>query len=331
MNAESRTPKVACVGSYILDVLGRPIDALPHGQTTVMIDEIRITAAGTAGGTSVDLARLGADVIAIGAVGDDEVGDFLVALLERNGVATGYLRRKEGVPTSATILPIHPSGDRPAWHVRGANSIFEQADVPWEAVATCDFVHLGGVSALPRFDGQPSLEVLRYAKRRGITTTADCLGVKRDDTLEILRPCLPYVDIFMPNMNEALRITGRAAVADAARMFLDLGARCVIVKMGADGCFIADESERERIPAFDVTPVDSTGCGDAFCAGVILGTWLGWDISRCAELGSAAAALTLGGLGSDAGIRNLADTVEFMKKGRCRRTDGQEIVLKGPA
>ena len=126
-------PRVACVGTYIVDVLGRPVSDLPRGQVSSLLDEIRMTAAGTAGGTSVDLARMGADVIAIGAIGRDNIGDFLVSALHGEGVDPSYLVRKDGVQTSATILPIHPDGSRPAWHVRGANSSFTLDDVPWEA------------------------------------------------------------------------------------------------------------------------------------------------------------------------------------------------------
>jgi sugar/nucleoside kinase (ribokinase family) len=306
-------PKVACVGVYILDLLGRPIETLPRGQVSQLIEQIRLTAAGTAGGTSVDLARLGADVLAVGAIGTDDIGDILLGLLERNGVSGEHLARKQEAPTSATILPIHPNGDRPAWHVIGANGLFGPDDVPWDAVGECDFVHLGGISAMRGFDGEPSTRLLRFAKEHGATTTADCLGVKRPDTLEILTPCLPSIDLFIPNANEARQITGRDDPLEAALQFYELGAGCVIVKMGEEGCLIVDETRRERVPAYAVPAVDSTGCGDAFCAGVIIGLWRGWEIERCARLGTAAAALTLGGLGSDAGITDLPTTIAFME------------------
>ncbi len=310
--ADKGAPRVACVGVYILDLLGRPIERLPRGQVSQLIEQIRVTAAGTAGGTSVDLARLGADVLAIGAIGTDEVSEFLLMLLERNGVSGQHLARKDAAPTSATILPIHPSGDRPAWHVVGANGLFGPDDVPWHMLGSCNFVHLGGISALRSFDGEPSVRLLQFAKEHGATTTADCLGVKREDTLEILAPCLPYIDVFMPNANEARQITGRDNALDAALVFHELGARRVILKMGEEGCLIVDGTLPKQIPAHEVTVVDSTGCGDAFCAGVIMGLWFGWEIEQCARLGTAAAALTLQGLGSDAGITNLPSTIAFM-------------------
>src|SRR5579875_466037 len=307
---------VACVGVYILDILGRPISSLPVGQTSQLIDEIRISAAGTAGGTSVDLARLGAKVIAMGAVGQDEIGEMLVSLLDKNGVDTRYLVRKPEAQTSATILPIHPDGTRPAWHVIGANGHFGIEDVNWEAIAGCELVHLGGISAMPRFDGDASVEVLRFAKRRGALTTADCLGVKREDTLDLLRRYLPLVDVFMPNAQEAARVTGLDSPEAAADVFLQLGAGCVIVKLGERGCLIAHGATRTYQPAFDVPVVDSTGCGDAFCAGVIIGLSRGWSIDQAAQFGTAAAALTIQGLGSDAGLQSFEHTQAFAASAR---------------
>jgi sugar/nucleoside kinase (ribokinase family) len=69
-----------------------------------------------------------------------------------------------------------------------------------------------------------------------------------------------------------------------------------------------------HLPAMDLPVVDSTGCGDAYCAGFITGLSLGWDLWRAAQLGNAAAALVLTGLGSDAGIIDLDHTVAFMER-----------------
>jgi sugar/nucleoside kinase (ribokinase family) len=67
-----------------------------------------------------------------------------------------------------------------------------------------------------------------------------------------------------------------------------------------------------RIPAFKVPIVDSTGCGDAYCAGFITGLSMGWDLEKSACLGTAAGALVIQGLGSDAGIVDLESTISFM-------------------
>lgn len=308
-------PRVAAVGVYIVDVLGHPVSSLPVGQTAHLLEEIRMTPAGTAGGTSVDLARLGADVIAVGAIGRDLVGDFLVGVLEAEGISTAHLARKDEVQTSATILPIHPDGTRPAWHVRGANALLSADDVPLDELAACDAVHLGGVTALGALDGEPSACVLRHAREAGALTTADCLGVKRDDALGIAALVLPQVDVFMPNEDEACELTSEPDAPDAAQRLLDLGAGRVIVKRGGEGCLVADADGQRAIPGYAVDMVDTTGCGDAFCAGVIVALCAGWPIDRAALLGNATGALTTRALGSDAGARTLAEALDFMRDG----------------
>ena len=120
---------VTVLGAHILDVLGRPVEAIPPGQGSVRLREIRATAAGTAAGAGVDLAKLGARVLAVGALGDDLLGDIVVAAMARHGVDTGGLIRKSGAQTSATILPIRPNGERPALHVPGATRLLDLADI----------------------------------------------------------------------------------------------------------------------------------------------------------------------------------------------------------
>lgn len=294
-----RSARVLCAGPYILDVLLRPVSAIPEQQNSAIVEEIRITAAGTAGGTAVDLARLGVEVDALGATGSDPSGAMLRTLLASYGVGDRYLA-VSGTQTSSTVLPIRPDGARRAWHVPGANALFGQDDVPWDALGNYDALHMGGLGALPGFDGEPLARLLRSAKRAGLLTTGDCLGVKRPDTLELLGRYLPAVDVFMPNDEEACEITGCDSATEAAAELHALGAATVIVTMGGDGCVIHDRDGSRRLPAMAVPVVDSTGCGDAFSAGVICSLLRGQCIDVAAQLGTAAAALTIQGLGSDA-------------------------------
>lgn len=315
MTASALEParRVGCLGVYILDVLGRAIDELPKIQLSLVIDEIRMTAAGTAGGTSVDLARLGADVRAIGAVGEDHLGTFLLSLLEAEGVSTGHVVRKAGVQTASTILPISSQGIRPGWHAAGANRRFGPEDVPAAALDDLDVLHYGGVSALPGLDGEPAREILALARSRGTLTTADCLGIKRPDTMELLARSLPFIDIFMPNRDEARMLTGRDDPREAAAQLQAASGGWVVVKLDAEGCLGVGDGAEFSVATPEVPVVDTTGCGDAFCSGLIMGRLLGWPTPEAARLGIAAGALTAGGLGSDAGIVSLAGTAEFMR------------------
>jgi sugar/nucleoside kinase (ribokinase family) len=149
-------------------------------------------------------------------------------------------------------------------------------------------------------------------------TTADCLGVRGEDPLAVIGPCLPHVDIFMPNEGEALGMAGDPDALTAARRLRDLGARCVIVKCGPDGCLVVDDDGERTLPGHDAPVVDTTGCGDAFCAGVIAAHCAGWGIDDAARLGCATGALNLRGLGSDAGARDVDEALAFLAEARYR-------------
>src|SRR5436309_3401643 len=75
--------KAIVMGVHVVDVLVRPVEAIPEGQGGQLVDEIRVTPAGTAGGTAVTLAKLGAQVSCAGAIGGDALGDVLLELLHR--------------------------------------------------------------------------------------------------------------------------------------------------------------------------------------------------------------------------------------------------------
>jgi sugar/nucleoside kinase (ribokinase family) len=294
------------------------VTRIPPKQDVDLIEEIRLTVAGTAAGASVDLAKLGVDVLAMGAIGEDAAGNFIVDTMNRYGVDTSGLRRKPGVQTSATMLPIRPNGERPALHVLGANAELSEEDIDFEAIANAAHLHFGGTYLMPKLDGAPTARILAFARGRGVPVSLDLIAIERPDLLEVIDPALPYLDYFMPGLDEARMISGLDNRRDVIRFFLDRGVRHTVFKMGAEGSSIAwkdanGEIEEVRIPAFVSTIVDSTGCGDAYCAGFIVGRLLGWDLMESARLGTAAAGLVIRGLGSDAGIVDFDHTVKFMQ------------------
>ena len=307
-------PTIVSMGVHILDVLGRHVSEIPPGQNIALIDEIRITAAGTAAGTSVDMAKLGCKVIAVGAAGDDEMGNVLLGIMNRYGIDTSHMKRKKGVQTSGTMLPIRPNGERPALHVMGTNATFCFEDVPQDVVRNANFVHIGGFYLMPKFDGEDTVKTLKVAREGKAITTMDILGVKQDNMAEKILPAMPYLDYFMPNLEEAQMITGLTDLDELCDFFLNAGAKHVVLKMGARGSLIKNKKGmRLRIPAFKVDVVDTTGCGDAWTGGFITGLSRGMNIEESAVLGSACGSLVATGLGSDAGIIDFDATMKFAK------------------
>jgi sugar/nucleoside kinase (ribokinase family) len=303
---------VSVIGLYILDVLGRPVERIPDRGNVEFIEEIRLTVAGTAGGTVVDTAKLGLKSLAVGAVGDDEKADFVLATLGRFGVDVSQMQKLRGVPTSATILNVRPNGERPALHVRGASDHFDVPPESYDEVFDAEIVHLGGTGLLRRLDGDPSRILLEEAKRRGRITTFDLIAAT-PETLALVAPLLPHVDYFMPSIEEAREMSGKATPEDCAAFFLERGAKTCIFTMGGEGAYFADTSgTRIKSPAYAIDVVDTTGCGDAFDAGFIAALRHAMPPETALRFAQASAGLVASGLGSDAGIVSFEDTVERM-------------------
>jgi sugar/nucleoside kinase (ribokinase family) len=305
--------RVAVLGAHIVDVLGWPVESIPPGQGSARLEQIRVTAAGTAAGTGVDLAKLGADVLAIGAVGDDLLADLLTAVLQRHGIDTSGLVRKPADQTSATILPIRPNGERPALHVPGATASLELADIDLAAVSDARALLLGAPDALgPVAAGLP--EVVSAARAGGAIVVVDVLrqGSRRD--LERIGGLIGAADWFCPNGDQLCALTGHGDPVNAMKEVLALGTGAVAATLGPDGALVATAAaEPVHLPAIAVDVVDTTGCGDAFTAGLMAGLLLGCDHLDAARLGMACGALVATGLGSDAGITDLAQVLRFLR------------------
>jgi sugar/nucleoside kinase (ribokinase family) len=301
---------VITMGAHILDVLVRPVTDIPPGQETALVEQIRMTAAGTAAGTALTFAKLGAAVQTAGAIGTDPAGDLLLSLLGRAGIDTSHVVRKPDVPTSMSVLPIRPNGERPALHLLGANLSYTLDDVDWDAVAAADHLHLGGTEMLgPDF----AARILEHAKGNGATTSVDLIAPGGMGTFDLIAPALAYTDYLLPNEDQVLGFTGATDLDDGSRKLLDAGVGLLAITCGADGALVVSHEGTQQVPAFGVDVVDTTGCGDAFSAGFVFGIHSGRAPRDAAVLGNAVAALVAQGLGSDHGEFDLAAADAFAK------------------
>jgi sugar/nucleoside kinase (ribokinase family) len=313
---------VFSVGVHILDILGRPVSDIPVGQRSVLLEEIKATAAGTAAGPSVDLARLGVPVFSCGAIGDDALGDLLLMLLNKEGVDTSHVIRKPSQRTSATILPIRPNGERPALHAPGATQMLEPGDLTTEIFDAATggggqpVLHIGGPDALGPWAGEPLTALARAAKELGFLVTLDVLRVGDAGAFERLKPLLAVCDWFMPNDDQIRHFTGETDLALAIAAARAAGAAGVAVTRGADGCSLEWGDGIFHIPAIEVPVIDTTGCGDAFDAGFITALLTGCDYEQAGWLAVACGSLVATGLGSDAGLTSLGTALDLLGRRR---------------
>ncbi|MEV6320771.1 PfkB family carbohydrate kinase [Nocardia sp. NPDC051787] len=302
--------RAVALGVHVLDTLVRPVEEIPAGQGGTLVEQIAISAAGTAAATAMVMSKLGVQVRTCGVVGDDPIGALLTTLLQFDGVDTTLLHRKSGVQTSATVLPIRPDGSRPALHVIGANQYLPQY-IPWEALDDADIVHLGG----PEFyGGDLSGKILRRAREQGAVTSADSLAPGVPEALAYFESALPEIDYLLPNDEQVMGWTVASTLHEGCRRLVERGARCVVATAGADPTVIATAEGITEVPSYAVDVVDTSGCGDAFSAGFLRGISLGMHPEQAARLGNATAAQVAQGLGSDFGSYTLDTVQDFITR-----------------
>jgi sugar/nucleoside kinase (ribokinase family) len=312
MNGMGRS--VVCLGILVADVIGRPLRALPAPGRLVLVDEMSLHTGGCAVNAATALARLGLPVEVIGKVGADPFGDFLIDALKERGIGTRGISRDAQTGTSATMVMVDPDGERRFVHYIGANACLTLADVEVEMVETAAIFHVGGSLVLPGIDGEPTAALLQRARASGAITFLDTVWDDTGRWMQVLKPCLPHLNYFIPSLPEAQAITGHTDPLDVGRTLLEYGPQTVALKMGDRGCLVlTQDGQQLHLPAYDVPVLDATGAGDAFAAGFITGVWHGWPVESTAAFANAVGALCVMGVGATGGIRSFAETIEFMQ------------------
>ncbi len=302
------------IGFYTFDCLGRPVNQIPPGADTYFIDELTLAVSGAAGSAAIVAAKHGLTVQAVGGVGPDDMGDWVLAKLRHFGVDVANMEVCEGFSTSSSIVTTRPDGARPALHKKGATGGFLVTDETIDRVVDTKILHVGGVGLMDRMDKGRTAEVMAEAKARGCTTTLDVFASTPDD-MPLVAPLLENTDYFMPSEEEAMALSGLSDFDDIASFLLDQGTGAVILTLGADGALYRDKSgARFHIPAYKIDVVCTCGCGDCFNAGFATGLHLGKSMEDCVRLGQAASAQNAMGLGSQAVVSSLEATLEFMEQ-----------------
>lgn len=275
MENKSVTKKVVVAGHISLDITpvfqnreGQKLTNLLSPGKLLKVGEAKICTGGSVSNTGLGLHALGADVLLMSKVGNDDFGRLLKEKLCRSGCSISLIT-EEGGATSYTVV-IAPKGlDRFFLHDPGCNDTFCCNDMDFEAISKATHFHFGYPTLMKRFyekDGKELTELFKKVKRLGLTTSLDLAAVDPDseaagcDWEKILSSVLPYVDFFVPSIEELGYILDRnlyekwqakaengdiipilslkedvEVLADHA---LSLGAGAVLLKCGAAGMYL---------------------------------------------------------------------------------------------
>jgi sugar/nucleoside kinase (ribokinase family) len=299
------TPDVVCLGILVADVIAWPFGEVPRTGSLGFVETVSLHGGGCALNTGSVLRRLGCTVAVAGKVGDDALGDFLLRLLDERGIDRQSVIRDPSASTSATVVLVRGDGERTFLHAKGANAQLAASELDSKLLFSGRCLHVAGALVLDALDGAPCAALLAEAKARGLVTSLDTVWDASGRWDRIL-PSLPYVDVFTPSLPEARAISGTSDAEAAARWLEDHGASNVVVKLGADGCYVGGIG---RVEPVRVDAIDATGAGDAFAAGLLYGVLADWPLERAARLANAAGALATTAFGAGEGARGLAETL----------------------
>lgn len=305
---------VACVGILVADAIAKPVDAIPARGKLGLIDRIELYTGGCAVNAAIDMAKIGLNVSIIGKIGNDGFGKFISGVLREENVDISGLVTGERSSTSASVVLSDSGGERTFLHCLGANAEFNDTDINYGIIGNSKIVFIGGTMLMPSFDGEPCTRVLKKSKDMGKYTVLDTAWDSKGRWMNVLEPCMPYIDLFIPSYEEAVCLSGKEEPEKIADVFLSYGVKVAAIKLGKDGCYLkAANGEKHLIPTYtDVRPVDTTGAGDSFVAGFLTGLTKGWNLYECGKFANAVGTNCVMTVGASTGIKKLEEIKKFM-------------------
>ena len=316
---EAQGLDLVVVGDCNPDVLVLGGDVTPaFGQQEKLVEGIWMVVGGSAAITAVAAARLGLSVELVAAVGADPAGDFLLGQLHREGVGTAAVAVRDGMPTGMTVA-LSRGADRAILTAPGAVASLTVQDVPTTLLTMARHVHISSYFLLEHSLGPALAAMLAVARAAGAATSLDTnwdpAGKWGDDHLYA---SLAQTDVLLPNETEALRIAGEPTLQAAGSALAARGPR-LVVKLGERGVLCVDGPVWHRAELPPVTPVDATGAGDCFNAGLISGLLRGLALPDAAALGCAVGALSTRAVGGTASCPDLPSALTLARTATVRR------------
>ncbi len=307
------------MGFYTFDCLGWPFTEVPAGGGCNLIDEFTLAVSGAGGVAAIAAAKMGLKTRAVGGVGPDMMGDWVMMRLKDFAVDVEMMQKKPGWKTSSSIVTTRHDGSRPALHMKGATGTFIVAPEDFDKATNAKVFHMGGVGLMDAMDGAPNAALMKHAKARGCITTADIFAGSADDLPDV-DAVLPYTDYFMPSIEEARALSGLHDLVDCTKFFHDRGVEVCVFTLGGDGAHYSHrDGARFTVPAFEIDVKCTCGCGDAFDAGYAVALVKDFDPETAIRFAQATSALNATGLGSQAGVESFEHTWNFMQKTPTRR------------
>lgn len=317
---EERKNGIAVAGTVIVDKINE-ISAYPAAGELTQIKSLQTAIGGCVPNVALDLKKICPDlpVRAIGRMGSDEEAAFVREALKAGGVDTDGLHEASGERTSFTEVMSITGGQRTFFTYAGAGGHFGIGDMDYGEILP-KMLHLGYFLLLQKVDDGDGLKILQDAKEKGIRTSIDLVS-ENSDRYSLVLPCLPYTDYLIINELEAGKLAGISpenenlpAIAEKLR---GLGVREKVIIHKPELSLCLSDQGLTVLPSYEL-PVGyikgTTGAGDAFCAGALLGIYKGWTDEEILSFASGCAVMALGSPDATSGLVEESRIKDFCKQ-----------------
>jgi sugar/nucleoside kinase (ribokinase family) len=292
-------PVVAVVADLCLDILFTGNVKPIYGQVEQYVDDYHIELGGSAGIFASQYTKLGGQVNLYGVVGNDFFGRFLKERLQQLGMSTQYLTVSDAYKT-AVGLGLAKQDDRAMLTYKGSfNGVLADGIRDSGILQNASHVHIASYFLLEQLQDF-WMEQLPLLKQKGITVSLDTNWSPAEDWDKV-HAILPYVDVCIPNEEEALRISGKTSVEEAG-MWLNQFSKLVVIKQGEKGASVFSGSTIQHFSIPDsltkeLSIADTTGAGDNFDAGFLYAWLQGARFNECVTLGMRCGTSSLSSIG----------------------------------
>jgi ribokinase len=257
------TARITVAGSLNMDlVIHSP--RIPQPGETIIGGDFQMAPGGKGANQAVAAARLGAQVWMVGRVGKDAFGQSLLNGLLADGVDHTYVTQDSETASGVASIVVDEAGQNSIVVASGANGRLSPADInaAKKVIIGADVLLLQLESPL-----ETVLEAAQIAHAHGVTVILNPAPAR-----PLPAELFPLVDVLIPNESETTLLTDmpvddRNQAEVAATALRELGLNLVVLTLGKRGALLAQKGKTIRVPAFNVTPVDTTAAGDAFVGG----------------------------------------------------------------
>lgn len=310
---------IAVCGTLLVDKLNN-ISAYPKEGELTQINAVSTAVGGLVPNVGIDIKKLcpSLRVVAVGKTGADADGKFLKDVLSSNGLDVSHVKTTTDAVTDFTFVMSIPGGSRTFFTHSGAGKQFGVDDVDFDNLGV-KMLHLGYFLLLEKIDNGDGLKLLKKAKEKGIKTSIDMVS-ENSDRYKLIIPCLEYTDNLIINEVEAGNITGISPtlenMQEICHKLKDMGVKERVIIHAPKYGVIYSDNGFTKVNSFDIPDgfiKGTTGAGDAFCAGALVGIYNDYSDKEILEFGSSVAVTALSSVDAISGIRTMEQTKEFCK------------------